>query len=98
MKNYSDNDLLKETLGLLSLTESLEAVQIIFNLTRSLTEHQYSEIQYFFNESLFGTNSRIYEKQHKAINDRLYELIEEKDTVLHERGMQLHKEKMRMRR
>ncbi len=95
---YRDKDVLGQSLLFLSLTESKEAIEIIFNLVRTLSEEEYSDVATGVEISLFGVDSTLYEKHHEIINDRLLELIASGDPILKRRGLKLHKEKQRLRR
>jgi hypothetical protein len=98
IETYSDSHVLGEALLFLSLTESEESVDIIFKLARKLDEVTYHQIEGAFEMALFGVDSTLYDMHHVSINDRLYELIADKDQILVERGRKLHKRKMDWRR
>jgi hypothetical protein len=97
-EKFSDSRVLGEALLLLSLTELKESVEIIFKLLRRLNEKEYHEVESAFEMALFGVDSRLYDKHHVSINDKLYELIADEDPILRDRGMKLHKRKMKWRR
>lgn len=97
LEESTDPEIIEESLYFLSETEKEEAVNIILDLAMRLPEDVYHNIKTSIERSLFSPGWPIYEAHHKAINEKIYDMINNTDLSIKGRGKQLEIAKHKLR-